>query len=160
MNCEVMRCTMPAFSVIGKKGSSNEGEEFVSKLWEDANSHFCEVESLALKDEKGSILGVWGLMSDFSMSFLPWEDNFTKGYYLAGVQVDNDSVAPEGWEKWMAPAFEYLYVKVEGSYQETLGYVRGYMKEQQLSLVGAIFDYNCPEEAGQLYLFFPIKRLN
>lgn len=158
MNSEIMKCTMPEFSVIGKEGSSELGEGFVEKLWADANSHFYEVEELALKDEKGSILGVWGLMSDLTKSFLPWE-GFTKGYYLAGVQVDNDSVAPNGWVKWTAPSFEYLYIKVEEDYQESFRYVLDYMKSNQINLAGAVFDYQCPEEDGQLYLFFPIKRL-
>lgn len=36
-----------AFSVIGKEGSTLDGEGFISKLWVDANSHFEEVEPLA-----------------------------------------------------------------------------------------------------------------
>ena len=41
---------------------------------------------LAKKDENGNICGIWGVMSDFSHSFDPWED-FRKGLYLAGADL-------------------------------------------------------------------------
>ena len=44
-------------------------------------------------------------MSDLSRSFLPWEDGFTRGLYLAGVQVPPEALPPEGWVKWTLPAF-------------------------------------------------------
>ena len=40
---EFQKCTMDAFSVIGKEGASQEGEGFVQKLWQDTNSHFDEI---------------------------------------------------------------------------------------------------------------------
>lgn len=64
-----------AFSVIGKEGSTLDGEGFISKLWADANSHFEEVEPLAKKDENGSICGIWGAMTDFSRSFYLGRNN-------------------------------------------------------------------------------------
>lgn len=67
---EINKCIKESFVVIGKEGSTNEGDGFIQKLWEDANSHFREVEDLAKKDDKGNI-GVWGAMSDFSHTFLP-----------------------------------------------------------------------------------------
>ena len=78
------------FVVIGKEGSTLDGEGFIQKLWDDANSHFSEVAHLAKKDANGGIVGIWGAMSDISRSFKPWEDGFSKGLYLAGVEcVDN-----------------------------------------------------------------------
>lgn len=38
-----------AFCVIGKAGSTNDGEGFVQKIWKEANSHLDEVASLAAK---------------------------------------------------------------------------------------------------------------
>ena len=35
------------FVVIGKEGSTLDGEGFIQKLWDDANSHFSEVAHLA-----------------------------------------------------------------------------------------------------------------
>ena len=78
----VERCVKGSFVVIGKMGSTSDGKGFIQRLWADANSHFGEVQHLAEKDENGTISGIWGAMSDFSLSFNPWED-FSKGLYLA-----------------------------------------------------------------------------
>lgn len=156
---EIKKCIKESFSVIGKEGSTKDGSDFVGRLWEDANNHFSEIKTLAKKDESGNILGVWGLMSDFSRSLMPWEENFTKGLYLAGVEVMNNIEAPENWVKWTVPTFEYLYARVDKGYENSFSYVLNYMKTNDIKLEGAVFDYNCPEENGQLYLFFPIRRL-
>ena len=63
-----------AFVVIGKEGSTSDGEGFIRKLWDDANGHFSEVAHLAKKDAAGRLVGIWGAMSDFSHAFKPWED--------------------------------------------------------------------------------------
>ena len=57
------------FVVIGKEGSTLDGEGFIQKLWDDANSHFSEVAHLAKKDANGGIVGIWGAMSDISRTF-------------------------------------------------------------------------------------------
>ena len=46
------------FVVIGKEGSTLDGEGFIQKLWDDANSHFSEVAHLAKKDANGGIVGI------------------------------------------------------------------------------------------------------
>ena len=74
------------FVVIGKEGSTSDGDGFIQKLWYDADSHFSEIAHLAKRDANGSIVGIWGAMSDISHSFKPWEDGFRKGLYLAGVE--------------------------------------------------------------------------
>ena len=153
---EIKKCVKESFSVIGKEGSTNDGEGFIQKLWADANSNFAEVASLAKKDENGSLIGIWGAMSDLSRSFNPWEDNFTKGLYLAGVEVMDNAQAPQGWVKWTIPSYEYVYVKNES--QNTFTEVIEYMKENSIKLVGAVHDYNCPED-GQGYIFFPVRRV-
>lgn len=153
---DIQTCVMDSFSVIGKEGSTNDGKDFVQKLWKDANAHFSEVAELAKKDEQGNPAGFWGAMSDFSHSFHIWADDFTKGLYLAGVEVNDDAEAPQGWVKWTIPAFEYLYVKNDGS--STFSDVVEYLKENKISLVGAVQEFNCPE-TGHLFLFFPIRRL-
>ena len=48
-----------SFVVIGKEGSTLDGEGFIQKLWDDANSHFGEVAHLAKKDANGGIVGRW-----------------------------------------------------------------------------------------------------
>ncbi|MCY6960106.1 GyrI-like domain-containing protein [Clostridium brassicae] len=156
---EIKKCIKTSFSVIGKEGSTDDGNNFVKNLWENANNHFDEIEFLAKKDEEGNISGIWGLMSDFSRNFKPWEENFTRGLYLAGVEVMDDVEVPDTWIKWTVPAFEYLYIKVDNKYEEAFSYVLNYMDNNNIKLEGAVFDYNCPKENGQLYLFFPMRRL-
>lgn len=154
---EIKKCVKESFSVIGKEGSTKDGAGFIQKLWEDANSHFNEVAHLAKKDENGNIGGIWGAMSDFSRSFKPWENHFTEGLYLAGVEVADEAEAPAGWVKWTIPGYEYLYVKC--TEEDTFVKVLEYMEEQGIELAGAVHDFNCPEENGEGYMFFPIWRL-
>ena len=153
---EYNRCTKDSFVVIGKEGATTGDEDFIPKLWEDANSHFNEVAELAKKDENGNLLGVWGAMSDMSRSFMPWEDGFSKGLYLAGVECTEDAEAPAGWTKWVIPGYEYIYVECEG--EDTFPRVIKYLEEHQLPLVGAVHDFTCPE-TGKNYMFFPIGRV-
>ena len=152
---EINKCVKESFVVIGKEGSTLDGEGFIQKLWDDANSHFEEVSHLAKKDETGKIGGIWGAMSDFSHSFQPWED-FSKGLYLAGVECNDDAEAPVGWTKWIIPGQEYLYVECEND--DTFPKVIEYMKENDIPLVGAVHDFTCPQ-TGKDYMFFPIRKL-
>ncbi len=66
------------------------------RLWEDANSYFYEIEELAKKDERGNLAGIWGTMSDLSHTFQPWEEDFSKGCYLAGVECVDGAEASAG----------------------------------------------------------------
>lgn len=93
---EIKRYIKNTFSVIGKEGSTNDGDGFIQRLWGEANSQFAEVEHLAKRNEAGNLAGIWGAMSDFSHSFRPWEEDYSKGVYLAGVEVADEAVAPEG----------------------------------------------------------------
>lgn len=154
---EIKTCKKESFAVIGKEGSTEDGKDFIKKLWDDANQHFHEVEPVAKKDEKGKIAGIWGAMSDMTHSFKPWEENFSKGLYLAGIEAVKDARPPEGWVKWMIPGYEYLYVKNDGA--DTLSKVLQYIKEHDMELAGAIHDFICQEENGQAYCFFPIRRI-
>lgn len=153
MNIE--KITKPDFTVIGKEGSTKDGEGFIQRLWEDANSHFGEIAHLAKKDENGVTLGVWGAMSDFSRSFKPW-DNFSEGLYLAGAECEDDAEAPEGWTKWTIPAYEYLRAECEND--NTFPDMIKYLDENGLTLAGAVHDFTCPR-TGKSYMLFPIKKL-
>ncbi len=46
-----------SFVVIGKEGSTFDGEGFIPKLWNDANGHFCEIAHLAKKMQRGTSWG-------------------------------------------------------------------------------------------------------
>ena len=154
MNME--KCMKEAFAVIGKEGSTEDGPGFVQNLWTEANTHFAEVAQLAKKDENGNLVGIWGAMTDFSRSFLPWEDGFSRGLYLAGVECVDDAQAPEGWVKWNVPGCEYLRVECDhdGVFPEMIDYLR----ENGILLVGAVNDFTCPQ-TGKNYMYFPIGRI-
>lgn len=152
----VKRCAKESFAVIGKEGSTDEGEGFIQRLWADANSRFCEVAHLAKRDNAGNLAGIWGAMTGFSRSFEPWTDGFSRGLYLAGVECALDAEAPEGWSKWVIPGFEYVYAECD---RETIfaDMIR-YLQENDLSLAGAVHDFTDPA-TGKSYMFFPIERL-
>lgn len=150
----IERCEKESFVVIGKEGSTLDGAGFIQKLWDDANSHFEEVQHLAKKDENGNI-GIWGAMSDFSRSFHPWED-FSKGLYLAGVECSDDAETPDGWTKWTIPGYEYIFVECEN--EDTFSNVIQYLKDHDIPLAGAVHDFTCMQ-TGKNYMFFPIRKL-
>ena len=143
-----------SFSVIGKEGSTLNGSGFIKKLWNDADFHFSEIEKLVKRDEHGNIIGVWGTMSDLNRQFKPWEDNFSKWLYLAGFECNEDALAPDGWKKWTIPSYEYLCVEVEN--ENTFIDMINYLKENNITLVGAVHDYTCPRTFKN-YMYFPIK---
>ena len=156
---DIATCELPAFSVVGMEEEAEPGHNPAPALWEKANARFGEVEGLALRDENGFPVGVWGAMSDLSRQFLPWEDGFSRGLYLAGVQVSDDARPPEGWTKWTLPAFACLRVRAEGDYAAAFRAGLDELKRRGLSLAGAVQECQHMAEGGQLYLFFPFKRL-
>ena len=93
---KIEKVSKDSFVVIGKEGSTMDGNGFIQRLWQDANTHFDEITELAKKDESGCLVGVWGAMTDFSRSFKPWDD-FNRGLYLAGADCRYDADVAEGW---------------------------------------------------------------
>lgn len=151
----MVRMLKEEFVVIGKEGSTLDGEEFIQELWNDANRHFSEVEHLVKKNANGGIVGIWGVMSDISRSFKPWEDGFSKGLYLAGVECVDNAEAPDGWTKWVIPGYEYIVVENhKGAFEKTIGQ----MNADGISLVGAVHEYTDPA-TGKDYLCFPIRKI-
>lgn len=144
-----------SFAVIGKLGGTKDGEGFIQRLWQEANAHFSEVAALAKSGERGGFAGFWGLMSDEGMNFSPWEDGFTRGLYLAGAEVRDDAEAPEGWVKWVSPAYEYV---VTGAGPEAFSKTLKRLREQGVKLAGAVYDFTDPQ-TGENYQYFPIRRL-
>lgn len=154
---QVERIEKPAFAVIGRLGSTKEGEGLVARLWQEANAHFGEIEPLVKRDENGVPVGFWGAMSDFSMAFQPWENKFSEGLYLAGAEVREEAEPPADWTKWQVPGFVYLRVKTDAPdiFPQTLRY----LEENGLTLAGAVHDFNDPADNGQSYMYFPIEKL-
>ena len=154
---KIERMEKPAFAVIGRMGSTREGEGFIARLWQEANTHFGEIEPLVKRDAAGVPVGFWGAMSDFSVAFQPWENGFSEGLYLAGAEVRDDAEAPEGWTKWTVPGFVYLKVRCDAP--DIFPQMLRYLEENGLTLAGAVQDFNDPAENGQGYMIFPIEKL-
>lgn len=153
---EINRIEKASFVVIGKEGSTRDGVGFVDKLWNKMYKDFKQIRHLAKKDEEGNLVGIWGAMSDFKRTFKPWENDFSKGLYLAGVECKDDAQAPKGWVKWVIPAYEYVVVEVED--EETFSDVIYYLEEEEIELVGSVHDFVDPE-SGKNYMYFPVKKL-
>ena len=94
-------------------------------------------------------------MSDLSRSFRPWE-GFSRGLYLAGAECRDDADAPEGWVKWVIPAYEFLVVEHEND--QTFAKMMKYMNGNNLTLAGAVHDFTDPK-TGKNYMYFPIRKL-
>lgn len=153
---KLQKCIKKSFTVIGKEGSTSDGEGFIRRLWDDANAHFDEIVQLVKKDGDGRPVGIWGAMSDFSHAFQPWENNFSQGLYLAGAECTDDAEAPPNWTRWVVPGYEYLCA--ENDSDEAFPDAIRYIKENGLSLAGAVHDFTCPK-TQQGYIFLPIRKL-
>ena len=153
---KIEKIVKESFAVIGKEGSTLDGPGFVQRLWADANGHFGEVQPLAKTDDNGNLAGIWGAMSDLSRSFRPWEDGFSRGLYLAGVECEDDAEPLEGWTKWTIPSFEYLRAECEG--ENTFSEMLDYLSQNEIPLAGAVHDFTCPA-SGKSYMLFPIRKI-
>lgn len=149
---------LPEIAIIGKQGLCTKEKNIVQDLWREANSAFSDVADLAMKNDDGSFTGFWGAMSDETLSFLPWTDDFSRGLYLAGIEVYKDTAVPQGWVKWVMPARKYLVTNVTPeSYQEIFQTViSSLIPELGMKLAGAVCDFTEPA-AGQNKLFFPVE---
>ena len=87
---KLKKCIKDAFVVIGKEGSTLEGQGFIQRLWADANAHFAQVQPLAKKDKDGNLVGIWGAMSDFSretqLLYVGDEDTIHQAFNIKGSE--------------------------------------------------------------------------
>ena len=149
---------LPKIAIIGKKGLCTKEKNIVQDLWQQANSNFSDIAELGMKNADGSFVGFWGAMSDETMSIMPWADGFSRGFYLAGVEVDEETAVPDGWVKWIMPARKYLVTEVQlENYGEIFEYViKSLIPELGMKLAGAACDFTEPA-TGQNKLFFPVE---
>lgn len=149
---------LPEIAIIGKQGLCTKNNNIVQELWNQTNAHFAEVAHLGMKEKNGSYVGFWGAMSDETMSFLPWTDNFSCGYYLAGIEVYKDTIVPDGWMKWTMPARTYLKVLIDSSqYMQIFdNVIKVILPKMNMELCGAVCDYTEPA-TGKNYLLFPVN---
>ena len=148
---------LPRIAIIGREGFCTREKNVAQDLWKQANLHFGDVADIGMKNADGTYVGFWGAMSDETMSFLPWADGFSRGWYLAGIEVYEETAAPAGWAKWVMPARKYLVTEVDpDSYKETFANVIDRLiPELGMKLAGAVCDFTEPA-TGQNRLFFPV----
>ena len=134
---------LPIIAIIGKEGLCTKEKNVVQDLWQQANSDFSDIADFGMKNADGSFVGFWGAMSDETMSFMPWTDDFSRGLYLAGVEVYEDTPVPDGWVKWVMPARKYLVTEVHPkTYGTIFEYViQSLIPELRLKLAGAVCDF-------------------
>lgn len=149
---------LPEIAIIGKEGFCTEQANIVQQLWQQANAHFDEVAGLGMREKNGGFVGFWGAMSDETMSFQPWTNGFSRGWYLAGIEVNKDAQPPAGWKKWVMPPRKYLVTEVSPDrYMEVFTTVlETEIPRRNMRLSGAVCDYICPG-TGSNFLFFPVE---
>ena len=148
---------LPRIAMIGRECFCTKEKNEVPDLWKQVNSRFHELADIGMKNADGSYVGFWGAMSDETMSFLPWTDDFSRGLYLAGIEVYEDTAVPAGWVKWVMPARKYLVMEIDPDcYEETFRTVIDRLiPELGMKLAGAVCDFTEPA-TGQNKLFFPV----
>lgn len=151
----VSRVVKPEFTVIGIEGSTDDGNDFIQNLWNEANTRFAEIQGLCKRDDNCSFVGFWGAMSDFSRSFKPWE-GVSQGLYLVGAECEDEAKAPNGWTRWVVPSSEYLCFDCK---EFEFGQAIDYVKNCGFSLAGAVHDFTDPR-TGKGYIYIPIKKLD
>ena len=137
---------LPKIAIIGKEGLCTQEKNVVQDLWHQANSNFSDIADIGMKNADGSFVGFWGAMSDDTLSFLPWTDDFSRGLYLAGIEVYEETPVP------------YLVTDVQPeTYGKIFEYViKSLIPDLGMKLVGAVCDFTEPA-TGQSKLFFPVK---
>lgn len=147
-----------SFSVLGREGSTEDGPGFIQGLWQAANEHFQEIAPYVLFEKSGAPQRLWGLMSDPTRSLAPWEDDFSRGLYLAGAQCRPDAPVPDGWAKWDVPALRMAVVPVQGDPGAAFREGLVFLEREGLKMAAAAFDMTVPAE-GASYVCFPVERL-
>lgn len=148
--------SLAGFSVIGKEGSTVLGPGFVEKLWGEAENHLPEIANAVVYD--GLLPIYWGLMSDFSRSLKPWENDFKDGLYLAGFQLlDENLIPPDGWVKWNVPSQKYYVREIGDEYEDSFRSGLEELRALGYVLAGAVFDQ---AEKGISFLYFPVDVLS
>lgn len=147
---DITRRIFPACTVIGREGSTEEGEGFVQRLWAEANAHFEEIRTLAVQP-----LVLYGAMSDPARTLASWTDGFTRGLYLAGAQVQPGSAAPDGWTRWELPTMECLCTPQR---PDAIPNMLAHLKAENLTLAAAIQERTETADGVEM-LCFPIRLL-
>lgn len=150
MNVEIV--TKPAFTVLGMVERGKNGPKFIHPLWERYMKRFDDI-----KNKRKSNVG-YGVMDNY--------DNATEEFdYLAGIEVEPGTEAPEGFTTWDIPNQTYAVIActiptIGEVYQ--LFYQEWLPKEGYQRTDGPEFEFY-PEnfeniETDTIFLYLPIKK--
>jgi predicted transcriptional regulator YdeE len=143
-----------AFAVIGKmgQGPAENSHDWIMPLWKEALPRFSEISGIALTNESGGAVGVWGAMNDINEENKRWDD---KGKYMAGCEADALAIPPEGWSKWLVPAQTYLVADCSmDAYGEVFGSI---CAKEGDNIIATVHErYPDPANPNALELWFPI----
>lgn len=144
------------FEVIGKvaEGESEKHSQWVLPLWQDFNKNIREIINLVKVDENNNLVGIWGIMNDVDETFSPWGD---MGKYMAGVEVKENSNAPDNWTKWNIKGGKFIKVKcrIENYSKIFTSIVENYAPKNGYVIVGNVMEYYIPN-SKDFYLFFKV----
>lgn len=161
---EIKTIHKKSFSVIGIQTTSKDGSGFEGKAWTSANTRMDDLKGKAKIDARGLVVGVWGLRSLDSKKLTPFTGE--KDYfYIAGLEVKDDAVAPKGWVRWNVPDSDYVYVKYEPeeSKASAIASAEEYISDHKLTRTGSYYEYmhfNMALKKPESYIMFPIENEN
>lgn len=145
------------FEVIGKvnSGESEKHSEWVLPLWQNFNKNIKEIINLVKIDENNNLSGIWGIMNDIDETFSPWGEI---GKYMAGVEVKENSIPPDGWTKWKIKGGKFIKVKcnIENYSKVFTDIVENYVPKNRYTIIGNVMEYYIPN-SKDFYLFFKIS---
>lgn len=155
------KTTLHDFAIIGRLATQQEDETSVwmQQSWFEFEEHLMDLQPLVSYPLHEAV-DCWGISSDQTEFLAPIT---TKGYYLAGIQVDKKSQAPKGWTYWELPDQEYLVVKtnvltIDQSVQTLFEVI---LPKEQVRINGAIQEfYAATDTPGELWLYCPIEALD
>ncbi len=156
---EPEKITICPRTLIGIEGDTREGDGFIARLWQEANSRFGEIAHLVKTTPDGHPTGIWGAMTDRARRFQPWDENFTDGLYLAGCELaegENPTI-PDGWTCWSLPGFVCLAFAVAPG-EDTFATGLTWLRTNHIPLAGAVQEWTVPGE-GKSWLLFPMERM-
>lgn len=153
-----------------KEDQLSEDKDLTKKEWEKFKNELPMVESLVVRDMDGKIPCYWGIMTDDNVfrddiTFSSyWNHYFRTGYYVAAMEVTEDSPMPscaDIWKKRVIPGRHYVTADVTdmapSKYDEVLlNYVNNTIPEMGYLLSGAIME-RMDNVTGITELYFPVK---
>lgn len=151
-----------AFVIAGYRKHTREGYHVIGEAWFELKSH---LDALPRKNAHT----MYGF-EDYSEAFCPDPLSF---FYMAGVEVDQDTPLPEGMERKMVPKASYAIFTVNGhnangEIGEAFQYIYSTWLPNSEYCIDerALFDFeyyderwDCQFDKAQMDIYIPVRRL-